>query len=358
MKKKLPHFIITRFGIGINSLSWYENSVRYFKYITLPSIENQTDKNFFWLIVVDQNIPQKILVDLRKMISIHDNFHIVSINLMNCTNLKQGGFEHLWNICKNYLYKKLIICDPLQYVITSLLDADDAWNEKNIAIVNTRMASEYQNFLGQEKIAGSLICNSGGAIITFPKGLTWYPEVNVVESTIYPNHSMSTFVCTRISSGISAASCRHKRWPSYANVVNFSCIEIETEEPMWVYTRHTGTEISWSLPKENHGTGERTYFSKKFNINFADLNREMIISEEYLQKAKVAHSGISVAKHQNILFQIAALNDQIIALESATRESESHATQRLLNQQIQTRNQLIYEFRLNADNLFKHDRYA
>ena len=56
------HFIVTRFNLKIWSgvqldTSWYDHRIMLFESFCLPSIENQTNRSFHWLILCDSTTP-------------------------------------------------------------------------------------------------------------------------------------------------------------------------------------------------------------------------------------------------------------------------------------------------------------
>ena len=61
----VPLGIITRFGIGIFDESWFEHRFALFRALTLPSVLNQSSRDFVWLLCVDQEMPPGLDMVLR-----------------------------------------------------------------------------------------------------------------------------------------------------------------------------------------------------------------------------------------------------------------------------------------------------
>ncbi|WP_434601320.1 hypothetical protein J3P91_18040 [Pseudomonas sp. Z4-7] len=64
MNKQLQHFIFTNFGIGIKDELWLTYRLEIFLNTVFPSLANQNNKNFEWIIFADINLP---IVHLRRL---------------------------------------------------------------------------------------------------------------------------------------------------------------------------------------------------------------------------------------------------------------------------------------------------
>lgn len=101
---KFKHYILTRYnkrwkksdknGVKVCDVQWMENRKKLFENITMPSIKNQTNQNFVWLLLFDPNTDTKWMYNEGNIKSITDDF----INYINTD------------------------CD---YIITTRLDNDD-----------------------------------------------------------------------------------------------------------------------------------------------------------------------------------------------------------------------------------------
>ena len=143
----IQHFIVTRIGIGIQNENWYSSILSLFEAITFPCLRAQTSTNFQSLLVVDKNIPASAKSRLSTIINGHTNFHVVPIDLTALWMVRQGCFDYVWDCCQDYLLAHRIITDPFEYIITSVLDADDAWHRGTVAFVQERVLAEMPEFL-------------------------------------------------------------------------------------------------------------------------------------------------------------------------------------------------------------------
>ena len=54
---RLPHFVITRLGIGINNDDWFQSALGLFEAVTLPSLCAQSSTDFTALLIVGHDMP-------------------------------------------------------------------------------------------------------------------------------------------------------------------------------------------------------------------------------------------------------------------------------------------------------------
>jgi hypothetical protein len=134
------HFVITRLGLGVYNGRWYDYALKAFEAITFPSVSRQTRQDFFWLLTVDSQMPPDARRRLENLLEKHPNYHIVPVDLMQVRGLRHGGTDWLFESCQDYVLQSRLLTDPTDYVITSRIDADDAWSLEVIATVNDSVA--------------------------------------------------------------------------------------------------------------------------------------------------------------------------------------------------------------------------
>ena len=66
MNALFDHFVLTRFAEDVFKQSrkikveeWLNNRIKLFEKFCLPSIMNQTNKNFKWLLFIDKNLSKR-----------------------------------------------------------------------------------------------------------------------------------------------------------------------------------------------------------------------------------------------------------------------------------------------------------
>ena len=354
----LHHFIVTRIGIGIHNENWYRGALSLFEAITFPSLCAQTCPDFTCLLIVDRDIPVSAKSRLEAIVGGHRNFHLVPIDLTAMQQVHQGCFDYIWDRCQDYLLAHRMIVDPFEYIITSVLDADDAWHVETVDLVQKRMTEEMPAFLASERRNMTWTRHTGGACLTYPNGLRWYAHSDVVAPLHNPFCSMSVFVAARFSSGISACSSRHTQWASYCNVVEFKDIQCERAAPMWVYVRHDRSEVGWDVDD----TSSIRNRSVNFTPTLASTSTRYSAGAEIMSCGRLgtsdnvprSHAGMAGTEQLDCYFRISALNRQISILERGA--SDAGATARpdqLLAGQRRARDELVRRFHEQAQSHFR-----
>jgi hypothetical protein len=350
----LKHFIVTRLGIGIHHENWYRSALGLFESITFPSLCAQSCPDFTSLLIVDNDMPAGAKARLLRIIDGHPNFHVVPINLEEMQSVHQGCFDYVWDCCQDYILGHRLIVDPFEYVVTSVLDGDDAWHRETVSTVRDRVKAEIPGFLAAEPTRRTWFRHSGGMLLTFADGLMWYAQADVVVPMQRRVMSMSVFVAARFSSGISACSSRHNGWPSYCDVVVFKNVT-ETGEPMWVYVRHDRTESPWEVEQKSSDPKDIEVLHKNFGIDFRKVNEWRENSDFRVSRNNTGdtHPGMWGTEQLDCYFRITVLNKQIAALERrAGREGPDAAARPLIEEQRALRDELRRLFRQQAQSIF------
>src|SRR5258706_3766487 len=193
MKKNFAHFLLTQFNLRNFSkssqaaydqwLNWTRDRITLFKTYCLPSILNQTAKNFSWLIYFDAGTPTEFKPFIQEL----EGYEFIKI--CYC----EGGEDFL----ENYLQEvKRRVKQDNQWIITTRLDNDDALHRSAIEIIQ-------QNFIEKDKF-----------LISLASGYVMDIERKVLAHYFYP---MSPFIsliesCSGNSVGIFALP--HTQWQS------------------------------------------------------------------------------------------------------------------------------------------------
>ncbi len=302
---------MTRIGIGIYDANRLHKMISLFEAVTLNSIQNQKEKNFYHLIVVDSNIPEKCLLTLNQLIKDHQNTFIVSVDVTQLTNVHTGSFDWVWDKCQHFILKNELIDYVDEYVITSNLDADDAWRIDMTASLNVIVNEEIKTIENNIDKRPTWTRHSTGLAITFPFGYHWFIEKNNLKPIIFAFHSMSVFIVSKFSSGISCCSSRHAQWKNFSNVVQFKIIQERQDQAMWLYGSHDEQVISWS---SEGGTGILDELKESFYGDYG-IDGEKIKKwiAMYSLNNRNTYEGKSAAEKYSLIFKIAYLNRAIIA---------------------------------------------
>lgn len=337
---QLKHFVITRIGLGIYDPSWYERAVALFLAVTGPSLKAQLSQEFDWLIVIDAGMPPAAKADMQAFAATQKNFHLVETDVTQMDFMRLGGHDWIWQPCLDYILGRALVEDPSEYVITSIIDADDAWANDYVQTINHIAAERLSEIGNREKKRGSHLRHSDGAVITLFQGLYWFLDHDTIKPLRTPFHSMAISVIARLSSGLSAISNRHAGWKQAAEVANFEIVELPGPHPMWLYTRHELSVQHWTaedMPPAPEGILET--LQRGFGI---DLEKVRAWRQRFSSGAKT-HDGASAGDRYSQLFALTALNRQIAALEN--RAGADPRAAEILERQRAVREALLDEIR-------------
>ena len=129
------HYIITRFNLRkvdwtttksnqkVLSDSWLEERFELFENYCFPSVKNQSNQDFKWLVFFDNNTPDKYKQKIEEYKMLFENFYPFFINGMD---------NYLTSINDN-----VVLLDDKKYIITSRLDNDDSLNENYCEVVQS-----------------------------------------------------------------------------------------------------------------------------------------------------------------------------------------------------------------------------
>ncbi len=142
----MKHFLCTRFNLknedwvtdrdGVNVLSeeWMNQRLELFLKYCVPSVLNQKNKNFIWVIFFDKTTSTAV----RNKIKIYsNNGEFFSAEYIN-------GMASLVVELKKFIYKNIL--DKDKFVITSRLDNDDAIHQNFISTIQ-ELAVEEDNMV-------------------------------------------------------------------------------------------------------------------------------------------------------------------------------------------------------------------
>ncbi len=251
------HFVITRFGIGVTDEPWYDHRLELLRAVPYASLAAQTSQQFHWLVIVDTAMPAAARRRLDALLAVHPNFHVVPVDPTAQRRMTLGTLDWLWDAALDHVLAEELIGDVGEYVVTSIIDDDDAWHVTVVETVNRLLFGQFVARLAHaDRISptfgGLLVSHGNGAAMTFPDGLQW----NVVDdrhgARRYPWHSMTGFVVSRCSSGVAATSARHDMVGQFATIPAFRIAELTSPHPMWLYVRHPDA-MSVQLTDDDYG---------------------------------------------------------------------------------------------------------
>jgi putative rhamnosyltransferase len=310
----IKHFVITRIGLGIYNEVRLTKMIDLFEAVTLPSLKTQTSQDFLSLVVIDAHMPPGARNRIQKVVDARSNFRAVPIDLTNLIQVHVGCFDWVWDHCQDFLLHAGIIDDPHEYVITSILDADDAWRRDVMSSVNNFFARRLSKIRSVEKDRTTWTRHSGGMALTFPRGYQWYIAASKLDVLAMEFHSMAVFVTARFSSGISACSSRHSQWREYSKVLQFEVAVEASDGPMWVYTRHHEGVVPWNASQAMQIDARlEDELSTAFGI---DMEKIRLWRSAFQIGSSATYPGQRTTGEQyDRIFRIAACNRKLRALK-------------------------------------------
>lgn len=211
------HVVITKFGLGIFSDQWFHHRFKLLEAFTFPSIVNQTESNFKWVFLVDENAPKIVFEKLEQYKKSDNRISYIKRSLIKENAIPENFFS-LLDLKK-------------EYVLTSRIDDDDAIALDTFEIVN-------------KNISYSLLNDTSfkGGLFTFENGL----EVDLIKETYapfsHPSLAMGTHLLLPASdkrtvfsfshSNIAKKDLHDNEWKHFVCESGFSSYS-------WLYVRHT-----------------------------------------------------------------------------------------------------------------------
>ena len=152
---QLLHVINTRFMQNQPSLPNLARArLKLFKYFCFPTILNQTSKTFLWIIKVDPNLDNDIILELIDMLKPYPNFFLVgsNVNFLSGNGSQHGswrGGDEGHEILSSKIYtgdlsllRGALAIENKQVVLETRLDADDGLNLSFVEFVQ-KSAAQY-----------------------------------------------------------------------------------------------------------------------------------------------------------------------------------------------------------------------
>jgi hypothetical protein len=98
----------------------------------------------------------------------------------------------------------------------------------------------------------------------------------------------------------------------------FETVNIETVEPMWLYVRHHNNVQPWDARNLEPAVDEKLLeMQREFGIDLKRLDEwiGLYCLDSSLDDGRHSHSGRPFRDQVDLMYQVAALNDQIMLLE-------------------------------------------
>lgn len=191
--KVFKHYIITRFNLRVDDWNytknnevvlteeWLDHRFLLFKNFCLPSMINQCNQNFTWLIFFDVNTPEKHRSIIHEISESYKNLHAFYID----------GYEEMLPSLLSFIHKDIGRND--KYIITSRIDNDDCLHQNYIDKIQGAFDKQ-ENCIVDIPDGYQLVLNknSDRQIIEIRKLRNYFnPFISLIESAKNPRTIMS-----------------------------------------------------------------------------------------------------------------------------------------------------------------------
>lgn len=234
------HLLITRFNLknpdwdltknkeNLLDDSWMNERIELFKNYCFPSVINQSNNNFKWLLYFDSSTGEKFKIQIETLVKDHENIQIFYIN----------GMPEFNNSILSYI-KSHASSKP--YLITSRIDNDDSISKYFIEEVQKQFNK--QEFLAIDFIEGYTL-QVEPEVILGKKEHIFNPFISLIEKNQDPK---------------TVWHYSHTQWKKEPRILQISGKRI------WMSVIHQKNKVN-----EFDGYG---------NINWNSINKEFILSE-------------------------------------------------------------------------------
>lgn len=214
MKPALKHFVFTNFGIGIKDELWLSYRLEIFANTVLPSLANQSNQGFEWVIFIDEALPILHRMRLEQMLR--------DTNL-NARTLQVGDYSMV-----SREIMRLIKDIDAATLITSRIDDDDCIHENVIGLIQAEATSEHN-------ISEVLLISLKNGLEFLPSDDCYRPveydtlalALTMVDKTLGPKaHTITQYAHHLVVSTLEQQQ------------ISAEHIHLTREEPLYLYTKH------------------------------------------------------------------------------------------------------------------------
>jgi FkbM family methyltransferase len=217
MMPKFEHFVITRFNIPaegwdvdknkqpVNNDSWLTSRIELFEQFCFPSLKNQTNKNFKWLVFFDPNSPQFLKDKITEWCAACSIFFpLYAVNYDQFIEYELG--EKVQTIASS----------ESKYILTTRIDNDDAFHENAIDTIQRQFIPGKEYIIELRTGISLDILNN----IALKRNYKSNPFITLVEE-----NNKQLLLKTVMAEG-------HPKW---IEIVSFKVVQ---GKPMWIQVIH------------------------------------------------------------------------------------------------------------------------
>lgn len=302
--------IVTRFGIGVRDLAWYEHRLALLSGITQPSLLAQTDQAFDWVLVTDPSLPDSLRRRLRKIVE---------------------PFAERAHLCPHSRYVPTLreiatrrrMVDGVGNLLVGRIDDDDAWVRHTVEEVRARVACWRRG--GPD---------TSGYGLSFATGLAWqmYDMVDldrleigrdkiVLKAAIrgysHPFTSISGYTYAKAPEALAAVVTGHARVEALMRENGYT-VDVVWGDSMWLYCRHKQTDspvVRGEGPKLDLSVAD---LEASFGIDPVLVKRYIAAQNRYGYVRSLRMQGLRA----EVLRELKAINVTLASENGGAREDD------------------------------------
>jgi len=214
MKPALKHFVFTNFGIGIKDELWLSYRLEIFANTVLPSLANQSNRGFEWVIFIDEVLPILHRTRLEALLKGTG---------LNARTLQVADYSM---VSREII--RLIKDVDAATLITSRIDDDDCIHESVIDLIQSEATSE-------NNISEVLL-------ISLKNGLEFLPSDECYRPVDYDTLALALTMVDKTSGPKAHAITQYAHHLVVATLeqqkISAEHIHLSREVPLYLYTKH------------------------------------------------------------------------------------------------------------------------
>lgn len=267
----MHHFLLTRFnlwlwnkdkkGAEIDRERWLEERLELFERFTLPSVLNQSCRDFEWVMLVDKETPESLKRRIQQYKEQCPQMHLVPVR-------REAGWMFA-QVFAEYVTQRLRALEATEddLCLTTYLDNDDCLHRDYVGRV--------------QELAGTM---ESGTFIALDYGLQYFTELGLATRISYPNNHFISLV-ERVAEHKSIKTCYG--YGSHFLLEEKGLAQVchirEKNLPMWIeviHDKNVDNDVKMTLDtlplsEKSLGIPVAYYLWKEFGIEVPVSSKQM-----------------------------------------------------------------------------------
>lgn len=240
--KKFKHYFFTNFGIGIFDEVWLLYRLEILKNTVFLSLNNQTNKDFEWVVFVHKDMPRIFFENLYEYVGKSEvDIRIVPVND--------------YGLVVSEINDIISACDA-EIIISSRIDDDDLLHKSAVDLI-------------QEQVKH--LDNHDRVIVSFQNGVEYYPSDNVLRPVEYESLALGLSMIAAKKEGVTSTDhvnmfahhLIHKTLERQGK--SFFSAKIARDFPLFYYTKHPLSDSYFFGARSRALRDEKSFNAKEYS---------------------------------------------------------------------------------------------